>query len=90
MEKWYTEDELIIWLKKNKYSESIAKELSPFLTKAFNSAFRKGFEKGQESERNRIEDLVSDEERSKECNCTYMTSGEHAHFCPQFNPLTNY
>lgn len=46
MENWYTEKELITWLKKNKYSDLIACELSPMLVKAFNSAFRKGFEKG--------------------------------------------
>ncbi len=44
--KWYTEDELISWLKKNKYSDTIAKELAPMLVRNFNSAFKKGFELG--------------------------------------------
>lgn len=43
---WYTEQELITWLKHNKYSENIAKELAPMLLKNFNSAFKKGFEVG--------------------------------------------
>jgi len=58
------------------------------LVKAFNSAFRKGFEKGQENERNRIADLISDEKHSKECDCLYMTMGEHSRTCPQFNQTT--
>ncbi len=32
-----------------------------------------------------IEELYSDQVGdNKECNCTYMTFGEHAYFCPKF------
>ena len=44
--KWYSINEIVSWLKKNKYSEKKANELEPILVNNFNSAFRKGFEVG--------------------------------------------
>lgn len=46
---WYTEEEMFHWLKRENYSETIAKELSGMYANYLQGAFKKGFEKGQRS-----------------------------------------
>jgi hypothetical protein len=46
---WYTEREMYDWLINNKYSDTIARELAPMLSKQYSSAFRKGWQMGQDA-----------------------------------------
>lgn len=32
-----------------------------------------------------ILDLIHNQENIKECNCCYMTTGEHSNNCPKYN-----
>lgn len=46
---WYSADEMYDWLRRENYSEQIARELAALIAKNYQLAFSKGFEMGQRS-----------------------------------------